>query len=276
MSEQKLFSDPRSSCLPARLDDEEDEPGEEPKSAQTPPGVGALIQRKFLDARKIFLWGAVTDETAKDVCEKLLYLESKDPGKDVTFYINTPGGSITAGVGIDQAATLRRGAQQDGSHGRGHSRHNDGDGRGQQLDRIVNCHARRDGATGCVDVKGDVLARIFRLKVQELLAHVLGRLVGDRAPEENLPRIEELPLNEGAYTGGSLRGLRLLPGVVLLVVEAGGQAGRAGIGKEFLFGHDPANCARPSSVVQRKGTQRLRNSSGICRTFARHGRRLGR
>ena len=100
MSEQKLFSDPRSACPPARLDDEEDEPGEEPKSAQTPPGVGALIQRKFLDARKIFLWGAVTDETAKDVCEKLLYLESKDPGKDVTFYINTPGGSITAGMAI--------------------------------------------------------------------------------------------------------------------------------------------------------------------------------
>jgi ATP-dependent Clp protease, protease subunit len=100
MSEQKLSTGPRDSFLPARLDDEEDEP--EKESAPTPPpqGVAMLIQRKFLEARKIFLWGAVSDETAKDVCEKLLYLESKDPRQDITFYINTPGGSITAGMAI--------------------------------------------------------------------------------------------------------------------------------------------------------------------------------
>jgi ATP-dependent Clp protease protease subunit len=59
-----------------------------------------LIQRKFLEQRKIFLWGAVTDETAKEITEKLLYLEGTAPGKDITFYINTPGGSITAGMAI--------------------------------------------------------------------------------------------------------------------------------------------------------------------------------
>jgi len=59
-----------------------------------------LIQKKFLQQRKIFLWGAVTDETAKDLTEKLLYLESDEPGKDITFYINSPGGSITAGMAI--------------------------------------------------------------------------------------------------------------------------------------------------------------------------------
>jgi len=96
MPEQKVSSGPRNSCPPARLDDEEDEPEQEPESVPPPQGVVALIQRKFLEARKIFLWGAVTDETAKDICEKLLYLESNDPGKDITFYINTPGGSITA------------------------------------------------------------------------------------------------------------------------------------------------------------------------------------
>jgi ATP-dependent Clp protease protease subunit len=62
--------------------------------------VGAMIQKKFLEERKIFLWGAVTDETGKDVCEKLLYLESIAPGNDITFYLNTPGGSITAGMAI--------------------------------------------------------------------------------------------------------------------------------------------------------------------------------
>jgi ATP-dependent Clp protease protease subunit len=84
-----------------RLDDDEDEENEEEaKAAQMPQGVGAMIQRKFLETRRIFLWGAVTDETGKDICEKLLYLEADAPGKDITFYINTPGGSITAGMAI--------------------------------------------------------------------------------------------------------------------------------------------------------------------------------
>jgi ATP-dependent Clp protease protease subunit len=59
-----------------------------------------MIQKKFLEQRKIFLWGAVTDESAKDITEKLLYLETVAPGKEITFYMNTPGGSITAGMAI--------------------------------------------------------------------------------------------------------------------------------------------------------------------------------
>jgi ATP-dependent Clp protease protease subunit len=62
--------------------------------------VAMLVQKKFLEQRKIFLWGAVTDETAKDLTEKLLYLEAVAPGKEITFYMNTPGGSITAGMAV--------------------------------------------------------------------------------------------------------------------------------------------------------------------------------
>ena len=58
------------------------------------------IQETFLDERKVFLWGEVSDKSARDVTEKLLYLEMTDPGKEITFYINTPGGSITAGMAI--------------------------------------------------------------------------------------------------------------------------------------------------------------------------------
>jgi ATP-dependent Clp protease protease subunit len=83
-----------------RLDDDDDEREEEAKAAQPPQAVGAMIQKKFLEARKLFLWGEITDETAKDVCERLLYLEAAAPGKDITFYVNTPGGSITAGMAI--------------------------------------------------------------------------------------------------------------------------------------------------------------------------------
>jgi ATP-dependent Clp protease protease subunit len=80
-------------------DDDEDEPAGE-AAPKTPAPIGAMIQRKFLEQRKIFLWGAVTDETAKDITEKLLYLEAAAPGKEVFFYINTPGGSITAGMAV--------------------------------------------------------------------------------------------------------------------------------------------------------------------------------
>ena len=90
-----------SAPLP-RLDDDEDDDDETPEEkhskGQTP--VAMLIQRKFLEQRKVFLWGAVTDATAKDITEKLLYLETTGPGKEITFYINSPGGSITAGMAV--------------------------------------------------------------------------------------------------------------------------------------------------------------------------------
>ena len=58
------------------------------------------IQETFLKERKVFLWGEVSDKSARDVTEKLLYLETDAPGKEITFYINTPGGSITAGMAV--------------------------------------------------------------------------------------------------------------------------------------------------------------------------------
>jgi ATP-dependent Clp protease protease subunit len=88
-----------SAPLPRADDDDEDEEEQETSRNRHTP-VAMLVQKKFLEQRKIFLWGAVTDETAKDITEKLLYLESAAPGKDITFYMNTPGGSITAGMAV--------------------------------------------------------------------------------------------------------------------------------------------------------------------------------
>lgn len=89
-----------SAPLPRFDDDDDDDEKEDetPKKGAAP--VGMLIQKKFLEQRKIFLWGAVTDESAKDITEKLLYLEAIDPGKEITFYINSPGGSVTAGMAV--------------------------------------------------------------------------------------------------------------------------------------------------------------------------------
>ena len=83
-----------------RLDDEDEDEEKEDAKPKKDGHVGMMMQKQFLDQRKIFLWGAVTDETAKDLTEKLLYLESVGPGQEITFYMNTPGGSITAGMAV--------------------------------------------------------------------------------------------------------------------------------------------------------------------------------
>lgn len=72
----------------------------EKEKSKDEKGNPIKIQETFLDERKVFLWGEVSDKSARDVTEKLLYLETIDPGKEITFYINTPGGSITAGMAI--------------------------------------------------------------------------------------------------------------------------------------------------------------------------------
>jgi len=58
------------------------------------------IFSRLLNDRIIFLSEEVTDTTASLVVAQLLYLESQDPDKDVQLYINSPGGSVTAGLAI--------------------------------------------------------------------------------------------------------------------------------------------------------------------------------
>lgn len=83
------------SCFGYRNEDDDDE-----KKIAKSAAVDSLLQKKFLEERKIFLWGGVDDSSAKDITEKLLYLELIDPKKKIQFFINTPGGSITAGMAI--------------------------------------------------------------------------------------------------------------------------------------------------------------------------------
>jgi ATP-dependent Clp protease protease subunit len=58
------------------------------------------IYSRLLKERVIFLVGPVNDVTANLVVAQLLFLESENPDKDIYFYINSPGGSVTAGMGI--------------------------------------------------------------------------------------------------------------------------------------------------------------------------------
>jgi len=58
------------------------------------------IYSRLLKDRIVFLGSPVTDEIANLVTAQLLFLESEDPERDIHFYINSPGGSITAGLAI--------------------------------------------------------------------------------------------------------------------------------------------------------------------------------
>ena len=58
------------------------------------------IYSRLLKDRIIFLAGPVVDQVANSIIAQMLFLASKDPNKDIQLYINTPGGSVTAGMAI--------------------------------------------------------------------------------------------------------------------------------------------------------------------------------
>ncbi len=58
------------------------------------------IYSRLLEDRIIFLTGEIDDNTANIVIAQLIYLEGKNPDKDIFFYINSPGGSVSAGMAI--------------------------------------------------------------------------------------------------------------------------------------------------------------------------------
>ena len=68
---------------------------------QTPQGERSYdIYSRLLKERIIFLGDEVNDATAQIIVAQLLFLEAEDPGKDINLYINSPGGSVTAGWAI--------------------------------------------------------------------------------------------------------------------------------------------------------------------------------
>ena len=58
------------------------------------------LYSRMLKDRIVFLNGEVNDDTASIICSELLFLESEDPSKDISLYINSPGGSVSAGLAI--------------------------------------------------------------------------------------------------------------------------------------------------------------------------------
>jgi len=73
---------------------------EEKSDSEDIKNINQVMQKKFLDERKIFLWGEVNDKSCRDVTERLFYLETTDPGKEIILYLNSPGGSVDAGMAV--------------------------------------------------------------------------------------------------------------------------------------------------------------------------------
>jgi ATP-dependent Clp protease, protease subunit len=64
------------------------------------------LEKYFYETRSIYLWGIVDDKSAKDVVTKLTLLEADAPGKEIKFYISSPGGSVTSGMVIYDTMNL--------------------------------------------------------------------------------------------------------------------------------------------------------------------------
>ncbi len=81
----------------------EPEPDDEEKEERAETDTRMLykrLEKYFFETRAIYLWGVVDDKSAKDVVTKLLLLEADAPGKEIKFYISSPGGSVTSGMVI--------------------------------------------------------------------------------------------------------------------------------------------------------------------------------
>jgi len=84
---------------PLRMDDEEEKPKEEQSSPES-KALAKRLEKQFFEKRAVYLWGVVDDKSARDIVTKLLLLEADKPGKEIKFYINSPGGVVTSGMVI--------------------------------------------------------------------------------------------------------------------------------------------------------------------------------
>lgn len=56
------------------------------------------FENKYLEQRKVFLWGPVMDESIRKAVDRILFLEAEAPGEEISLYVNSPGGVVTSGL----------------------------------------------------------------------------------------------------------------------------------------------------------------------------------
>ncbi len=82
-------------------EEEPDKEEEIEKELRAQPDTQMLykkLEKLFFESRSIYLWGIVDDRSSKDIVSKLLLLEADNPGKEIRFFISSPGGSVTSGM----------------------------------------------------------------------------------------------------------------------------------------------------------------------------------
>jgi len=77
---------------------------EEEKEVKDKDKEEGILSKKmeeiFLKRRRVFLWGVVDDKSMEKAINQVLLLDAMDPGKEIDLYINSPGGSVTAGLSL--------------------------------------------------------------------------------------------------------------------------------------------------------------------------------
>lgn len=84
--------------LPFLNDEEEEEEKPEVDKELNVSMWAKKSEELFFKNRAVYLWGVVDDKSAKDVVNKMLLLDADKPGKEIKFYINSPGGVVTSGM----------------------------------------------------------------------------------------------------------------------------------------------------------------------------------
>jgi len=87
------------------MEDDDNENKEE-----KPDQLGTMMMKKmdklFFEKRTVYLWGVVNDKSARETVTKLMLLEADNPGEEIKFYINSPGGVVTSGMVIHDTMQL--------------------------------------------------------------------------------------------------------------------------------------------------------------------------
>jgi ATP-dependent Clp protease protease subunit len=85
---------------PFLMSEEEEEESPINEKPEASNYLNKKLEKHFFDKRSVYLWGVVDDKSAKDVISKMLLLEADKPGKEIKFYINSPGGVVSSGMVI--------------------------------------------------------------------------------------------------------------------------------------------------------------------------------
>jgi ATP-dependent Clp protease protease subunit len=77
-----------------------EEEKEEKEKEKEENGLSKKMEETFLKKRRVFLWGVVDDKSMEKAINQVLLLDALEPGKEIDLYVNSPGGSVTAGLSL--------------------------------------------------------------------------------------------------------------------------------------------------------------------------------